>query len=425
LKTKILTLSDHPLSPSGVAHQTKIMIKGLLEKYPDKYQFFCLGGAIKHKDYTPMTIDQEKFGNDWVVQPVDGYGDPETIRSIMRTYRPDVLWFMTDPRFYPWLWNMENEVRVHVPMVYYHVWDNYPYPDFNRRWYTSNDTIATISKVTSDIVQKVAPEVDEVYLPHAVDRSNFSPMPEEEVQPFREKLLEVFPQNEGKFMFFWNNRNARRKLSGSLIFWFKEFLDRVGHDKAFLIMHTEPRDPHGQPLDRLIKNLGLDDGQVIISQNKIPDRDLAGMYNMADCTINIADAEGFGLSSLESLSCGTPVVNTMTGGLQEQVTDGENWFGIGIEPSSKAIIGSMEVPYIYEDRVSGKDVVDAFERMLNMPEEDRQEMITKGLEHVSKNYSYERYVEGWHKVFTDVVEKNGSWNTSRKNYRPWKLMEVV
>ena len=121
-----------------------------------------------------MTIDQEKFGNDWVVQPVDGYGDPETIRSIMRTYRPDVLWFMTDPRFYPWLWNMENEVRVHVPMVYYHVWDNYPYPDFNRRWYTSNDTIATISKVTSDIVQKVAPEVDEVYLPHAVDRSNFS-----------------------------------------------------------------------------------------------------------------------------------------------------------------------------------------------------------------------------------------------------------
>jgi hypothetical protein len=33
-------------------------------------------------------------------------------------------------------------------------------------------------------------------------------------------------------MFFWNNRNARRKQSGSLLYWFKEFLDEVGHDKA-------------------------------------------------------------------------------------------------------------------------------------------------------------------------------------------------
>jgi glycogen synthase len=38
---------------------------------------------------------------------------------------------------------------------------------------------------------------------------------------------------------------------------------------------------------------------------------------------------------LNLLSCGTPIVVTMTGGLQEQVTDGENWFGVGIEPTSK------------------------------------------------------------------------------------------
>ena len=49
----------------------------------------------------------------------------------------------------------------------------------------------------------------------------------------------------------------------------------------------------------------------------------------------------------------------MTGGLQEQVTDGENWFGIGLEPTSKAIIGSQTVPYIYEDRLSQEVVVNA------------------------------------------------------------------
>ena len=71
------------------------------------------------------------------------------------------------------LWKMEDEIRESVPMVYYHVWDNYPYPYYNEVWYRSNDTIATISKVTSDIVQTVCPEVDEVYVPHAVDDSIF------------------------------------------------------------------------------------------------------------------------------------------------------------------------------------------------------------------------------------------------------------
>ena len=54
----------------------------------------------------------------------------------------------------------------------------------------------------------------------------------------------------------------------------------------------------------------------------------------------------------------------MTGGLQEQVTDGKNWFGVGIEPASKAIIGSQQIPWIYEDRLSGEDVVNALYKIL-------------------------------------------------------------
>ena len=114
----------------------------------------------------------------------------------------------------------------------------------------------------------------------------------------------------------------------------------------------------------------------------------------------------------------------MTGGLQEQVTDGENWFGIGIEPTSKAIIGSLEVPYIYEDRISGTDVVNALEKMLNLSDKDRKKMIDAGMKHVSKNYSFEEYVNSWDKVFDDVAEKNGSWK-DRKNYKPWKSLEVL
>jgi glycosyltransferase involved in cell wall biosynthesis len=150
---------------------------------------------------------------------------------------------------------------------------------------------------------------------------------------------------------------------------------------------------------------------------------MAAFYNMSDVTLNISDAEGFGLATLESLSCGTPIVVTMTGGLQEQVTDGENWFGIGIEPCSKSVIGSQEIPYIYEDRISESDFIDALEKMYNMSPEDRKELGTKGREHVLNNYSFELYAKRWNELFENLKENHGSWAT-RKNYRNWHLKEV-
>ncbi len=66
-KKTILVISDHPLSPSGVGTQTKYMIEALIKT--GRYKFFCLGGAIKHHDYTPQKFDP--WGDDWVVYPVD------------------------------------------------------------------------------------------------------------------------------------------------------------------------------------------------------------------------------------------------------------------------------------------------------------------------------------------------------------------
>ena len=418
-KIKILTLSDHPLSPSGVGTQTKYVCEALLDT--GRYSILSLGGAIKHNDYTPKQI--EPYNEDWRVVPVDGYGSQEMIRSVIRTEKPDVLWIMTDPRFWGWLWQIENEVRPLIPIVYYHVWDNYPYPQFNRKWYISNDAIATISKVTDDIVKTTAPEVKRKYIPHAVNSEVFSLMSDEKIKDIREQSLHE--DDREKVIFFWNNRNARRKQSGTLIWWFAEWLEKNNlHDKAQLIMHTEPKDPHGQDLEHIINHLGLNKRQVLLSTQKIPPEHLAAMYNMADCTINISDAEGFGLATLESLSCGTPIIATMTGGLQEQVTDGTEFFGVGLMPTSKSIIGSQEVPYIYEDRIDKGQFHSALSKMFNVSKETRKEMGLKGIEHVRKNYSFNGFKETWVKFIDEVVEENGSWET-RKGYQGIRFKEVA
>jgi len=415
-KKKIFVLADHPFTPSGVGSQTKYFIEALLQT--GRYKFICFGGAVKHENYQPVRTDQ--WGEDWIIVPVDGYGTQDSVRSVLRQERPDAIWFMTDPRFWPWLWAIDNEIRTHIPMIYYHVWDNVPYPLFNLPYYKSNDLIATISKVTDDIVKTVAPDVESIYLPHAVDANIFRKLPTQDVTNFRTQSL---PNFDKKMLFFWNNRNARRKQSGTLIFWFKEFLDIVGHDKATLIMHTEPKDPHGQDLQAILHSLNIQNGQVLLSTQKAPPEQLSLIYNMVDCTINISDAEGFGLATLESLSCETPIIVNMTGGLKEQVTDGENWFGIGLEPTSKSIIGSQDVPYIYEDRLSKDDFVNALLEIYNMSPEDRAQLGKLGRQHVVTNYNFDDYRRRWVEIMDETIEKHGSWQT-RKNYKPWNFMEI-
>ena len=162
----------------------------------------------------------------------------------------------------------------------------------------------------------------------------------------------------------WNNRNAKENklehlFTGTVLL---RQLDEKEAEKCVLLC-TLIQMIHRQDVNAILKDFELDKGQVLLSREKVPPQNLAAMYNIADVTVNISDAEGFGLGTLESLSCGTPIIVNMTGGLQEQVTDGENWFGVGIEPCSKALIGSQQVPYIYEDRISEEDFVAALNKM--------------------------------------------------------------
>ncbi len=60
-KIKVITINDHPLSPSGVGTQTKYVCEALLKS--GKFEILSLGGAMKHRDYTPTTVDP--YGENW------------------------------------------------------------------------------------------------------------------------------------------------------------------------------------------------------------------------------------------------------------------------------------------------------------------------------------------------------------------------
>ena len=120
----------------------------------------------------------------------------------------------------------------------------------------------------------------------------------------------------------------------------------------------------------------------------------------------------------------TPIIVNMTGGLQEQVTDGKNWFGWGIQPSSKAIIGSLEVPYIYEDRISKEDFINCLKKAIALTPAKYKKMADAGIAHINKNYRFEDYESRWVEIIDSAIERYGSWE-NRKGYSRWELKEVA
>ena len=64
MKKKILIISDHAQSPSGVGVQTNYLVKGLLTK--KDMTFIQLGAAIKHSNY-----DTVKVCDNFLIKPID------------------------------------------------------------------------------------------------------------------------------------------------------------------------------------------------------------------------------------------------------------------------------------------------------------------------------------------------------------------
>ena len=98
-------------------------------------------------------------------------------------------------------------------------------------------------------------------------------------------------------------------------------------------------------------------------------------------------------------------------------------FGFGLLPASKVVIGSQQVPYIHEDRVSQEAFIDALTAMVELEQKEREDMGQRGREHVMNNYNLEKNMKKWDELLTMVHEKFGSWDT-RKEYKTWELIKI-
>jgi hypothetical protein len=100
----------------------------------------------------------------------------------------------------------------------------------------------------------------------------------------------------------------------------------------------------------------------------------------------------------------------MTGGLQEQISTSNGFAGFPLYPIAKSLIGSQQVPYIYEDRLSKDQFVNALEKMYLLGHEGREELGQIGMNHVRENYDFEKFKQKWVQVMLNIYENKQNYS---------------
>jgi len=349
-KKKILLMSDDLRMTSGVSTMSKELVIGTI----DKYDWVQLGSGINHPEIGYMVDINDDIRKrtgisdaSLKIYPSNGFGNYNILKNLIDIEKPDAILHFTDPHYWEWLYENEHEIRRQIPLLYYHVWDNIPDPLYNRNYYESCDWIGCISKLTYGIVNRVGKLNDKStykpledwqisYVPHGINPDVYKPLDSisEDVNNF------VNGNKKYDFILYYNNRNIRRKKTSDVILSYKLFCDKLPKEKAekcLLLMHTHPIDENGTNLPVVVDTLCYD--YDVMFDNRILDQNIINeFYNLADCTINIANNEGFGLSTAESIMAGTPIIVNVTGGLQDQC-------GFDYSPNDYIKIGSFVEQY--------------------------------------------------------------------------------
>ena len=399
-KFKVLVISDHALSASGVGTQTRHLIEGMLKK--GCWSFRQFGAAVKHQSYETVRVT-----DDFIIKPIDGFGDPNLLRVTLATEKPDALFIFTDPRFFIYLFEMEDEIHQICPIVWWHVWDNDPKPVFNKPLYEATDLINCHSHKTYTQVVEDFPEKSN-FIPHALPKEMFRKLPDEEAADWKGKILGE--ERLDHTVCLWINRNAKRKRPNDVLWSWRQFIDtyveKHGEEpRATLLMHTDPTDGEGPNLFQTLEMLDLQK-HVFFSNDTLDFEQMNVLHNISDFCLNISYAEGFGLPTLESMQCGNPIIAVKTGGQTRQVVDHRDGTenGIALDVDMQTMVGSQMVPYIFEDYADPRNIAAAILRMVEMDPDERKALGQKAMDYAHSEFDLQDTIDKWHDTLLETIQ---------------------
>lgn len=103
-------------------------------------------------------------------------------------------------------------------------------------------------------------------------------------------------------------------------------------------------------LDDLVIRLGLESKVRFLGS--VPHKELIAWYRSSSIVVNPSLSESFGISIVEGMACGIPVVGTKVGGMLETIRDGET--GLLVEPERPDLLANAVVSLLNDSEAAGK-----------------------------------------------------------------------
>ena len=240
-------------------------------------------------------------------------------------------------------------------------------------------TSAADVEIYSRLVSQDGTQPQPICLPYSVNPETYQPLKNRES---REELRKTWGFKHDDFVLVYAGRVTVEKNIHSILEVVYE-LTRLGYPVKLLIVgqvenasfsefHMYPVDLD-QKIDILIESLQISD-RVVIQEWQTP-VELNAVFNAADAFINLTlhHDENFGLSQIEAMSAGLPVIGTAWGGLKDTIVNEEVGFSSDTWVTANGI------------RFDGPIVINAIKSLIENSQM-RREQGQRGRERALANY---------------------------------------
>lgn len=200
-----------------------------------------------------------------------------------------------------------------------------------------------------------------------------------------------------------NKENPPRKGFQEALTAFKMFSDK--HPEAILFIHSQQRGPGSFPVENYAEYLKISNKicyvnpyQAVVSSDS---KKICKELNCFDVLLHPSMTEGFGLTVIEALSCGVPVIVNNTTSMPEMVQDGITGFVCDTNPDG---FYTSDASMVYKADV--KSLYDKMEQAFTLVKEKKQETAKACRDSILDKYDLDKiYQNNWKPFLEELQEE--------------------
>lgn len=243
------------------------------------------------------------------------------------------------------------------------------YGQIDQAWRKTDHIIAVSETTKADSIKMLGVPEKKITVIHEAANPIYRPLPKEQVLPVVKSKYKLDPG----FILFVSTIEPRKNLPG-LLRAYRRLRDDYKRQELLVLAGSK-----GWLWEEVYETVDkLDLEQHVVFLGRVPSEDLLYLYNAASLLVHPSFYEGFGLTPLEAITCGVPVIASNISSIPEVVGDA----ALLTDPND----------------IDGLTV--AIWRLLT-EEELRQDLICKGLKR-AKKFSWQeaarKTLEVYHKV---------------------------